>query len=552
MQLQPHPFSIPFLLAAIVSAGFAATIWRLRHAPGAISLFVHMLGLAIWSGANAALWLSTSLRAQLFWLDFAALGLAIIPFTFFTFSLQVTRNEQTLTRRLAFLLALEPLAGLLLVWTNDFHHLVYSPAQLWITNGLAELQWRPGLWLRVDAVYMILVFSAGIWFLARSVSRNGKLHRQQMGIILAGACLPLFAELIQLSPLSKANWNLDLSPVLFTLSGGLYFYAISQRKFLDLVPVEHSRLLQSMTDGMIVLDLQDRIVEINPAAERFLGIQSAQVIGHKAREMLLGWEETTKPFWDQADIRTEIVIAQDIPRTVDLKITPLVDSKKHSTGRMLVFRDITSRKRDEAALKNANRQLREQLVEISALRDELRDQATRDPLTNLFNRRTLEETLAQEFSRAQRENSPVCVIMLDIDRFKRVNDTCGHKTGDEVLQALAALIVLHIRRFDMACRFGGEEFVIVMPHLSIETARERAEFLRREFANLPPACANLKSSPTLSIGLASYPCDGTDGKQLLAAADQALYAAKSAGRNRVVVYSELAEKRGLSHRVASK
>lgn len=551
MQLQPHPFSIPFLLAAIVSAGFAVTIWRLRHAPGAISLFVHMLGLAIWSGANAAMLLSTSLHAQLFWLNFAALGLAIIPFTFFTFSLQVARNEQPLTRRLAFLLALEPLAGLLLVWTNDSHHLVYSPAQLWITNGLAELQWRPGLWLHVDAVYMILVISAGIWFLARSVSRNGELHRQQMGIILAGACLPLIAELVQLSPLSKANWNLDLSPLLFAIAGGLYFYAISRRKFLDLVPVAHSRLLQSMTDGMIVLDLQDRIVEINPAAEHFLGVQSAQVIGRKVRETLSGWEETTKPFWDQTDIRTEIVIAQDIPRTIDLKITPLIDSKKHSTGRMLVFRDITSRKRDEAALKRSNRQLREQLVEISALRDELHDQATRDPLTNLFNRRTLEETLAQEFSRAERENFPVCVIMLDIDRFKRVNDTCGHKAGDEVLQALAALIILHIRRFDMACRFGGEEFVIVMPHLSIETARERAEFLRREFANLPLPCADMKTSPTLSIGLASYPCDGANGDEVLSSADRALYAAKNAGRNRVVVYSELADKGGLSHRVAS-
>lgn len=552
MQLQPHPFSIPFLLAAIVSAGFAVTIWRLRHAPGAISLFVHMLGLAIWSGANAALWLSTSLRAQLFWLDFTALGLAIIPFTFFTFSLQVTRNEQPLTRRLAFLLALEPLAGLLLVWTNNSHHLVYSPAQLWITNGLAELQWRPGLWLRVNTVYMILIISAGIWFLARSVSRNGKLHRQQMGIILAGACLPLIAELVQLSPLSKANWNLDLSPLLFTSSGGLYFYAISRRKFLDLVPVAHSRLLQSMTDGMIVLDLQDRIVEVNPAAEHFLGIQSAQVIGRKVRETLSGWEETTKPFWDQTDIRTEIVVMQDIPRTIDLNVTPLTDRKKRTTGRVLVFRDITRRKQDEAILKDTNKKLNEQLNEIRTLRDELRDQATRDPLTNLFNRRYLEEMLLQELSRASRENYPIGVIMMDIDRFKRVNDTCGHKAGDEVLQALAALIISHIRRFDAACRFGGEEFVIVMPRLPGEMARERAEFLRKEFANMPLPYADMKTSPTLSIGLASYPLDGNDSEQLLNAADQALYAAKSSGRNRVVVYSELVEKREKSESKISK
>ena len=136
--------------------------------------------------------------------------------------------------------------------------------------------------------------------------------------------------------------------------------------------------------------------------------------------------------------------------------------------------------------------------------------------------------------------------MMDIDDFKRVNDTCGHKTGDEVLQALSTLIVLHIRRFDAACRYGGEEFVIVMPKLSIETARERAEFLRNEFSNMSLPCSKQESSPTLSIGLAAFPFDGMNGEQLLDAADQALYAAKGSGRNCVVVYSELEDRRELS------
>ena len=108
---------------------------------------------------------------------------------------------------------------------------------------------------------------------------------------------------------------------------------------------------------------------------------------------------------------------------------------------------------------------------------------------------------------------------------------------------MSTLIVRHIRGFDAACRYGGEEFVIVMPRLSIETALKRTEFLREEFANMSIACPDMKSNPTLSIGLASYPVDGTSGEQLLNAADQALYAAKNSGRNRVVVYSKQAEKR---------
>lgn len=498
------------------------------------------------------MWLSTSLYTQLFWLDFSALGVLLVPATFFMFSLQASLNESLLTRRLMYFLAIEPLVGLLLLWTNEYHHLVHGPVQLWMHKGLTELEWKPGLWYHVDTVYMYLIMLAGIWFLARSMTRNGELHRWQISLILAGACLPLIIDVIYLSPLSKNLWDLDLSPVFFTLAGGIYYYAIVRRKFLDLIPVAHSILIRSMADSVVVLDLQDRIVEMNPAAGYFLGVKPDEVVGCSAREVLLGWREITQPFWDQPEIHTEIIVTQDIPRYLDLNITPLVDDKKHSIGRMLVFHDITSRKQSETVLKETNQKLHEQLVEIRTLRDQLHEQATRDPLTNLYNRRYLEEVFSQELARASRENYPVCVIMMDIDRFKRVNDTCGHKVGDEVLQALASLIVLHIRGFDAACRYGGEEFVIVMPKLSIETARERAEFLRKEFASMPISCPEIKFGPTLSIGLATYPFDGTNIEQLLNEADQALYAAKSSGRNRVVIYSELEDKREPSDSGTSK
>lgn len=443
-------------------------------------------------------------------------------------------------------LLIEPLIGLFLLWNNDSHHLIYSSPQLWHKNGLMELKWQPGTWYFIDSAYMFLLILIGIWFLIQSISHNGDLHRRQIGLILKGAFVPLLAGLFSFSSLGEQLRGLDLFPLFFTVSGIVYFYAISQRQFLDLIPVAHSTLIKSMTDGVVVLDLQDRIVEMNQAAGQFLGIVPERTVGFRAKDVLTSWRETTSPFWNQPAIRTEIVVAQDIPRYIDLNITPLMDGKKRTTGRMMVFRDITSRKNHEALLQDTNKKLREQLTEIRTLRDQLHEQATRDPLTNLFNRRYLEEKLSQELARASRENYPVCVIMMDIDRFKRVNDTCGHKTGDEVLQALSTLIVLHIRRFDAACRYGGEEFVIVMPKLSLETARERAEFLRREFSNMSMPCSEKETNPTLSIGLAAFPFDGMNGEQLLDAADQALYAAKGSGRNRVVVYSELEDNRETS------
>jgi diguanylate cyclase (GGDEF)-like protein/PAS domain S-box-containing protein len=536
-----HPFSLPFIVSALVSAGIAATIWWRRTAPGAISLFVNMLGLTFWSATYAAMWSSTTLQKQLFWLNCSALGVVIIPVTFLTFSLQVSRNERFLTRRLLYVLAVEPAISLLLVWTNDFHHLVHSPAQLWVTDGLPGLHWSPGLWYWADIVYVYLITIAGVWMLVRSLPHNGDLHRWQIGTILAGACIPLFAIPFDASPLSTEMGRLDISPLLFTFSGLLYFYALSRQKFLDLIPVAHSRLIKSMTDGVLVIDLQERVVDINPAACQFLGITVAQAIGRRSKDILTGWEEITRPFWDQHEVRTEIEVKQDIPRYLDLSITPLIDPRKHTTGRMIVFRDVTTRKRDEAALKNVNKQLQEQLTEIRTLRDKLHEQATRDPLTNLFNRRYLDEMLAQELARAEREDYPVSVIMLDVDRFKRVNDTFGHKVGDETLQALATLIVLHIRRFDVACRYGGEEFVIVMPGVSVETAYERAEMIRRAFPKSDLPSIRKEARPTLSFGVAAYPCHGLNSDQLLKSADTALYAAKNSGRNRSVIYIEASQ-----------
>ena len=552
MQLQAHPYSIPFLIATLVSAFFAATLWPRRTAPGAISLFVHMFGLVVWSGASAAMWLSTSLRMQFFWMKFSTFGLLLVPATFLVFSMQVSLNEHRVTRPLLLLLSIEPLVGTLAVWTNDFHHLVYGQMQSWSTYGLAELKWSPGPLVWVEAVYCYSLFFLGIWYLSRSIKLGGFLLREQVQLVLLGALISLSADIGYLIPILSSKIGLNAAPIAYTVAGVIYFYAIYRTKLLDLIPVAHSTLIKSMTDAVVVLDVQDRIVEMNPAAGNYLGVIPDDVVGRRAREILLGWREITQPFWNQPEVRTEIIVAQDIPRYIDLNITPLTDSRNRTTGRMLVFRDITSRKRSESILKDSNKRLNEQLDEIRTLRDQLREQATRDPLTNLYNRRYLEEMLAQELARAARENYPVCVIMMDIDRFKRVNDTCGHKIGDDVLLSLSTLIIRHIRGFDAACRYGGEEFVIVMPKLSIETAHERAEFLRKQFANMPLPCADMKSFPTLSIGLASYPSDGEDSETLLNAADQALYAAKNSGRNRVVVYSELAEKRESSNGKTSK
>ena len=173
------------------------------------------------------------------------------------------------------------------------------------------------------------------------------------------------------------------------------------------------------------------------------------------------------------------------------------------------------------------------------LRDELRQQAIRDPITKLFNRRYMEETLIREVSRAERNSQPLSVIMIDIDHFKEFNDSFGHEAGDLVLQSLAKFLSTRVRGSDVACRYGGEEFTLILPSATLDLARKRAEQIREGIQSIQVKYGGQTLGPiTLSLGVAVFPDHGVTGEAILQLADAALYRAKQAGRNRVVISSE--------------
>ncbi len=168
------------------------------------------------------------------------------------------------------------------------------------------------------------------------------------------------------------------------------------------------------------------------------------------------------------------------------------------------------------------------------LRELLKNQATRDPLTNLYNRRYLDEALPREIYQAKRYNHPLSVLMLDIDHFKTINDTYGHKAGDMVLKNVASVLQALSRKGDISCRYGGEEFLIVLQESTIKDAVKHAQKLRKEVAGLSFSWKGKDmKSIKISIGVASYPAHGEFSEDLIGAADEALYRAKNGGRNRV-------------------
>ncbi|HYA15693.1 MAG TPA: diguanylate cyclase [Syntrophales bacterium] len=170
------------------------------------------------------------------------------------------------------------------------------------------------------------------------------------------------------------------------------------------------------------------------------------------------------------------------------------------------------------------------------LRDKLKQQAIRDPLTGLFNRRYMEETLSREIRRAERYRTPLGIIMVDLDHFRRFNNTFGHDAGDVVLQDMGKFLQNNVRMEDVACRYGGEEFTLIMPGASLDVTEKRAETLRQKVQDLKIYYNNkLLDSITLSLGVAVFPEHGSTGEEVIQAADVALYRAKHEGRNRVAV-----------------
>jgi diguanylate cyclase (GGDEF)-like protein/PAS domain S-box-containing protein len=211
------------------------------------------------------------------------------------------------------------------------------------------------------------------------------------------------------------------------------------------------------------------------------------------------------------------------------------EGKPHSV--LGVSRNITERRRVEAQLREANEKLRGQLEQIENLHVALQEQAIRDSLTGCFNRRYLDETLERELSRSRREGYPLSLVILDLDHFKQINDTYGHQAGDQALVVLAETLRADIRHEDVLCRYGGEEFIILMPHMPLATAAERAEAWRQKIADIRVPFGKFELTFTTSAGVAAYPDHGKTPDELSQSADLALYLAKNGGRNRVVVFS---------------
>jgi len=536
MHIHIHPYAVFSIFSALLSLIASFIAWR-RSAPGSLILSLLLLSMTIWSGFYSTRWMDISIGAKVFCLNLMFMGVASVPTLFLLFVLAFTHNDARLTRRNLFLLLIYPVTTILLQWTNPYHHLLYLSLKTVQVTDFMVIEFIRGPLYFVNVIYSYAIIGIALFILGQGAFHLGLLYQNQYRLILVGTILP-WASSIYSENYFDVLHGLDLAPLTFGLSGVIFAFAVLRTRFMDLTPIARSHLIENMPDGILVLDAQHRIVDINPAMENFIEEKASFYIGKNVFDVFQPWTEKTDLLLDGVETRTELRIPKDPSRYLDLRVTPLYDKRHLLNGRLMIFRDITEGKHVEKRLRYVNDRLQTQLIEIGLLQSKLREQAIRDPLTNLFNRRYLEETLERELARAAREDYSVCIIMIDLDHFKRVNDTYGHEAGDEILKALATTLFEQCRRGDFACRYGGEEFVVVMPNINMDTAYERAENIRQSLNSLHVPYGYYNLTITISIGIAGYPSNGETREAVLRAADQAMYGAKEAGRDHILSYDE--------------
>jgi diguanylate cyclase (GGDEF)-like protein len=396
--------------------------------------------------------------------------------------------------------------------TNNLHHLLWSVVQ----TKLGFVQSYGPLYPVVLA-YIYFLGLASLGLLVRAFISSRGILRGQTVLLIIGVLFPILVSIA----VDIGHWDplpyLDETALSFILSVILFGLATLRFNQFYLLPIATDMIIKNMSDGVLVTDLEDRIIFSNPEVLKVLGKTSAQILGEKISKVLKEWLPEAGKAWvgNQKDI--EVEVGGPDSQFYHLTTSILSGNLKSSAGHLLIVNNITEHKKIEIYLKEL---------------------AMTDPLTGLFNRRHFFNVAGLLLSQAQRYRHPLSVLIFDVDDFKQVNDLYGHAIGDQALKLLADCIKKTIRTSDVAARFGGDEFVILAPETNATQAARLGERLSSLVASQVISAQNTNVQFKISLGIAAFEVKNEISTidTVLEQADRALYTAKQAGGNQVQVF----------------
>jgi PAS domain S-box-containing protein len=352
------PFTVILLALAAFAVALAQYAWHRRSAPGAIAFTMLMLAVAQWEVGYAFEIGFRDLPTTLFWAKAQYLGIVTVPVAWLLFALHNSAHPPRRSDQLAAGLSVVPLVTLLLTWTNEAHGLIWSRVGLDPASSLSVLDVSYGPWFWVHTLYSYGLITIATALLLQRLIRGPALYRRQVAVMLGGIVAPWIGNALYLFDVSPVR-GLDLAPFSFTITGAAFAWSLFRFRLLDIVPVARDAVIEHMRDGVIVLDALNRVIDVNPAAQRIIGLRANEVIGQPMEGVLPAPLAAHADVLSQTDHATHIAIEHDgEAQHYELSTSTVRTRSGQPTGSMLVLRNISRRVRAEAKLRESEARYR--------------------------------------------------------------------------------------------------------------------------------------------------------------------------------------------------
>lgn len=499
------------IISVIISLTLCVLIYKHNKIKDRKYLFLLLFSCAVYSTGYCIEIQGATLQWIHFSLIIEYIGISFISAFLFLFALTYITDTDKLLLIFKILIYIIPAITLITAITDPYHDLLHKNPFIDNSGPFPIINFEKGIWYWIHIVYHnIMLLMSNIIFLIiyfKSYSR----YRSQTAILFFSTLIPWITMIIYLSGIIQ--WQLDINPFSFSVMGMILYFGVKKQNLINIIPIGRDIVFENMYDAALVLNINGTIVDYNRAAETLFD-KNTVILGKNIKELLSDVLLFDYNSNNSAQQFNEITMNNKI---YNVQYLPLRSVKNNPMGFIFILRDIT---------------------EYRKLSDQLHELAITDELTGLFNRRKFNEIALREFIRAKRNNSPLSIIMIDIDYFKKINDSYGHLIGDEVLKVLSKNIKTELRSLDVVARYGGEEFIICLPETDLIAAERVADRIRIFVSKIKfSSVEGIEFSITISLGVSALKEIHKTLDDLIIDADRALYEAKRTGRNRVILSS---------------